>query len=81
MGIKSRSIPMDFQYIQLGTDIRAAMVELNLTAQDVATLCGYSDTLVSSLASHNNPNPHINTFLAVCNALDLDPRKYFGLRG
>lgn len=75
-----RSIPMVFDYIQFGTDVRAMMTELKLTATEVDTLAGYGQGNTSKFATHNKPNPEMNTFIACCNALDLDPRNYFKLK-
>jgi len=80
MATHVRSIPMVFDYIQFGTDVRAMMVELQLTSAEVDVLAGYRQGNTSKFATHNKPNPEMNTFMACCNALDLDPRDYFKLK-
>lgn len=81
MTTHSRSIPMVFNYIKLGTDIRGKAQELGLSLSDVDTLANCSSGTTSRLATHNEPNPKMVTWLSVVNALDLDPRDYFVLKG
>lgn len=81
MVTRTRSIPFKFNYIRLGTDIRATAQELGMTMADVAALSGVAPATVSALATHNEPNPKMNTWLAVVNALDLNPLDYLELNG
>lgn len=75
-----RSIPMVFDSVSLATDVKAACVELGLSYSDVDRLAGYGTGNTSALIQGKRSNPEMATFLACCNALDLDPRKYFVLK-
>lgn len=79
MAKRIRSIPMTFDYIKLGTDIRGAVMEMKISLTDLDNLAGVSAGTSSRLASHLEPNPKMNTWLTIVNALDLDPREYFKL--
>lgn len=79
--MKTRSIPMRFNYIRLGTEIRAAALELNLSLTEIDILAGVSVGTSSRLAAQVKSNPKMQTWLAVVNALDLDPRDFFELQG
>jgi len=76
----TRSIPLVLDIDQLATDIRMTLLDLRLTASEAAELAGVSPSTVKVLASASQHDPHVSTLLGICNALDLDARKYFVLR-
>ena len=79
MTTKTRSVPMRFHHIQFATAIRGACLEFRFSLSEIDALAGVGSGAAARFASHENPNPKMQTYLAICNALDLDPRKYFGL--
>jgi len=74
------SIPLVLDVYQLATDIRSTLLDLRLTNEEAAELAGISASTVKALANAAQENPHVGTLLGICNALDLDARKYFVLR-
>jgi len=74
-------INMCFNYIKFGTDVRRVMDELHIRPNDVDELANYGHGNTAKFAAHMKPNPEMNTFLACCNALDLNPSHYFELQG
>lgn len=80
MTTKYRNIDFVFNHIKLATSIRARMMELGLSGEDLAELSGVSSVTISACASNNNPNPHIGTFLAIANALELKPCDFIELK-
>jgi transcriptional regulator with XRE-family HTH domain len=72
-------IKFKFSHIKFATAIRANMMLLKITNEELSELSGMSEATISGCASNNNPNPHMNTFLAIANALDLNPLDYIEL--
>lgn len=79
MTIKYALIPFEFAYRQLATDVRATCQQLRLTYSDVDHLAGVGEGNTSRIASGKHGNYKMDTWLSVCNALDLDPRAYLVL--
>jgi len=72
-------VPMLFNSGKFALAIRLKIDKANVTKEDVAALANISDTTVASLASGLQDNPKMQTFLGICNALDLNPLDYFEL--
>jgi DNA-binding Xre family transcriptional regulator len=51
----------------------------DLYVSEIAAVSGISDTTLSKLASGLETNCKMQTFLGVCNALDLNPLDYIEL--
>lgn len=79
MVTRHRIVNFRFSHIKFATTIRARMLELKISAADLAALSGVSDATISACASNNNPNPHMNTYLAIANALELNALDYIEL--
>lgn len=76
---RERSIKMIFNPIKFGNDIMARRLELKLTTHDIETLSGLAQSAIARYERGEEPNPKMQSFLAVCNAYDIDPREYFEL--
>lgn len=76
---KERSIAMTFNPVKFGNDLMVARLELRWTANEVSKAIGISQSMVSRYERAEESNPQMHTFLAFCNAYDLDPRNYFEL--
>lgn len=79
MTTKHVAIPMQFTPYLFAEHVRAACRELDLQYAEVDEIGGLANGTISRYASGANGNPKMSTFLGICNALDLDPRKYFVL--
>lgn len=71
-------VPFIFNAGKFALAIRLKIQGTDL-AQSVAAHAGVSDTTVRGMASGLNTNPEMNTFLGICNALDLNPLDYLEL--
>jgi len=74
------SIPLVLDVYQLASDIRMTLIQLRLTNAEAAELAGLSVGTIKALASASQEDPRVSTLLGICNALDLDARRYFVLR-
>lgn len=79
MVIKIRSIPFIFARVRFASDARAVIALERYTIEEVAVTSGFSTAACKDLLSAQHKNPHMQTFLAICNALDLNPINYFDL--
>lgn len=75
---KYKVVPFIFNAGKFGVAIRLKIQGTDL-AESVALAAGVSDTTVRGLASGMHLNPEMNTFLGICNALDLNPLDYLEL--
>lgn len=57
-------------------DVKKAMLKHSLTQTDVALLAGIASGTISNILAEKY-EAKLETFVAICHALDLDPRKYF----
>jgi hypothetical protein len=73
------SIPFKFREFDFGADIRAKLIDLDLRLSDVDTLCDIGSGTTGKYANSEEDNMKMQSFLKICNGLDLDPRKYFEL--
>lgn len=80
MAIKTISIPFIFDLDTFATDIIGTCMELKITFGQADELCGIGGGACGKFARREKPNFELDTFLAVCNGLDLNPTKYFVLR-
>jgi len=77
---RTRSVPMVFNNVRFGNDILTRRIELGMTGQNVAELCGdIHAMLVFKYERGLETNPKMDNFLKLCNVFDLDPREYFEL--
>ena len=72
-------IPFIFNAGKFGLAVRLKIDNVNITQEDVAGMAGISDTTVSRIASGLHANIEMNTFLGICNALDLNALDYLEL--
>ena len=79
MVTKWKVVPFLFNAGKFGLAVRLKIDNVNVTQEDVAGMAGISDTTVSRIASGLHTNIEMNTFLGICNALDLNPLDYLEL--
>lgn len=79
MVTRTRIIPFKFNAIKLGNDIMIAKIHTGLSNADIAELCGIVSSAVARYERAEENNMKMQSFLAVCNALDLNPLNYFDL--
>jgi DNA-binding Xre family transcriptional regulator len=79
MVTKWKVVPFLFNAGKFGLAVRLKIDNVNITQEDVAGMAGISDTTVSRIASGLYNNIEMNTFLGICNALDLNPLDYLEL--
>lgn len=72
-------VPFIFNAGKFGLAVRLKIDNVNITQGDVAGIAGISDTTVSRIASGLHANIEMNTFLGICNALDLNALDYLEL--
>jgi len=77
--IKHVQIPFIFAQVRFASHARERIAVERYSVEEVAIVSGYSTAAVKDLLSGAHPNPHMQTFLAICNALDLNPVNYFDL--
>lgn len=79
MVTRMRNIPFKFNAIKFGNEIMIAKIHTGLSNADIAELCGIVPSAISRYERAEEPNMKMQSFLAVCNALDLNPINYFDL--
>lgn len=79
MVTKIRSIPFIFAHVRFASDAREVMAVERYSIEVVAVVSGKSEAAIKSLLSAQHKNPEMQTFLGICNALDLNPINYFDL--
>jgi len=79
MTIEYKNIPMVFAHVRFASDAREKMHVNRFTTQEVAAWSGKSTAALKDLLSAQHKNPEMETFLAFCNALNLNPLNYFDL--
>ena len=74
-------VKIDFVYahVRFASHMRETMAVNRYTVEEIAVVSGYSSSSVKDMMSGAHPNPHMLTFLGICNALDLNPIDYFDL--
>lgn len=77
MGKRTVSVPMVFAQFRFALDIRVACRKYGVKYTDVDVLAGLGSGNTAAYANAKRRNPQMETFLGICNALDLDPRSYF----
>lgn len=77
---KIKSIPMVFAIEAFKSDVEGSAIEHGLTLREVSELAGRTGSYLDKLISDGRDNIEMNSFLSICNALDLDPRSYFVLK-
>lgn len=74
------SIPVTFNRELLAKDCRTMMKYASVTQSEVDEMIG-SQVIASVLSEKRSDYmPTLRNFLALCNVLDLDPRRYFTLQ-
>ena len=80
MVTKWKVVPFVFNSSKFAQAIRLHILgKGDLYASEVSQVAGISDTTLSKLASGIETNCKMQTFLGVCNALDLNPLDYIEL--
>lgn len=69
-----------FDISTFGQAMTTARLQHNMKMSELAELVGCSQSNWSRLERGMTHNPEMNTILAICDALDLDPRQYFEVR-
>lgn len=79
MATKTIAIPMKFDKELFARDCQTMMDYAGLTTYDVDALIGVA--IIRNVTCRVNPDymPTLRNYVALCNALDLDPRKYLVL--
>lgn len=80
MGIRSVHMYWAFDINAFGQAMAIARSQANMKMKDLADLTGMSQSNWSRIERGENANPEMNTVLAICDALDIDPRNYFEVR-
>lgn len=75
---KYKVVPFIFNAGKFAFAVRLK-IQGGLYLEEVAQIAGVSDTTVKAMASGLNYNPEMNTFLGICNALDLNALDYIEL--
>lgn len=78
--IKIISIQTEFNVALFSDDVRAECEKIGLGYQAIEIACDLPIGAIGRFARAEAPNPIMNNWLDVCNALDLDPRKYIVLK-
>lgn len=78
---KYRVIPFVFRWHTFADAINQKIVDGGFTETDIAAVSGISATEINGLRRAMFRNMQLKTLLAVCNALDLDPREFWELEG
>jgi len=79
MTAKYKVFPFVFNHTKFASDCRHKMVVGNLTRELVASHAGITESTITYYLSGQEDNMKMQNFLAVCNALDLNPLNYFDL--
>jgi len=80
MVTKWKIVPFVFNSSKFAQAIRMHVLgKGTLYAEEVATIAGISDTTLGKMASGLETNCKMQTFLGICNALDLNPLDYIEL--
>lgn len=80
MVTKWKVVPFVFNSSKFAQAIRLHVLGTSdLYQTEIAAVAGISDTTLSKLASGLETNCKMQTFLGVCNALDLNPLDYIEL--
>lgn len=74
------SMPMEFNRKLFAQDCRTMMAFAGVTQYEVDALVG--SQVIASVLSEAKADymPTLRNFVALCNVLDLDPRRYFTLQ-
>lgn len=75
--MKTTKYNMVFRAKTFGSAVYATRIELGMSQTDIRNLTGYSH--MTSIESGDCATMQIDTFLNICNALDLNPMEFFGL--
>lgn len=81
MTTKIRRIPFVFDVDSFITEVQSIAQESGLSMRDVSILADRSPSYMEKLIDDDRSNIEMNSLLSVCNAIDIDPRKFFVLRG
>jgi DNA-binding Xre family transcriptional regulator len=80
MVTKWKVVPFVFNTTKFAQAIRMHIIgKGDLYAVEVAAIAGISDTTLSKMCSGLEDNCKMQTFLGICNALDLNPLDYIEL--
>jgi DNA-binding Xre family transcriptional regulator len=80
MSTRWKVVPFVFNASKFAQAIRLHILgKGDLYKVEVAAVAGVSDTTLSNLASGLENNCKMQTFLGICNALDLNPLDYIEL--
>lgn len=79
MTIKYRYFDFHFDLDMLSDDVRACMTSAGLSIDDVDRAIGRQVTY-SVISRREGYTPLLGNFLALCNLLDLDLRRYFTIK-
>lgn len=80
MVTKWKIVPFVFNASKFAQAIRLhTLGRGDLYLEEVAEIAGISDTTLSNMASGLHNNCKMQTFLGICNALDLNPLDYIEL--
>lgn len=71
------SIPLKFNWIGFGLDVKHARQELKLTAWQCGALVDISGSAVNDIENAVHGNALMSTVLALANLFDMDIREYF----
>lgn len=81
MTTKHKNIPFVFDHENFAKAMDTVMTIDDITDEDLAGYIGLDHSTVNNYRHNRSSSWHplMKNFLAICNALDLDPRNYFEL--
>lgn len=80
MGTRSVHVYWAFDIASFGQAMSSVRMASKMKMSELANLTGISQANWSRIERGENNNPEMNTVLAICDALDLDPRQFFEVR-
>lgn len=76
---KIKSYKFKFDYNMFRNDVQSFVEGLGMKAKDLDTLADVGSGMTSAILAGNRDNHKMQTWLAIANAMDVDPRTYFVL--
>lgn len=81
MATKIRRIPFIFDVDAFITEVQSVGQDSGLSINEISVLAGRSSSYMTKLIEDDRSNVELNSLLSICNAIDIDPRQFFVLRG
>lgn len=79
MTIIEKQMKWEFDFLEFAKEMDAVMVAVKISNEDLHNLSDLSAGEISRLRRGLYPNIKMSTYIAICNALDIDPRQYWAV--